>query len=64
MPSMFSDAFNYIISLEHKEEPNYQYLKNLFKRQSSSIKIVSRFENANYNKKKLSLNMSNFLQVP
>jgi hypothetical protein len=65
MPLPFQQAFQYITGLAPFDQPDYNYLIGLFKR-SRTLKLPSNFlEHHNRTKlKRISLNMSNFLQVP
>ena len=66
MPAMFQRAYEYIVSLHHNEEPDYTKLKNYFRRNKTVILEPKLFINGPEDKKtkRVSLNASNFLQVP
>ena len=66
MPPMFQRAFEYITSLEAYEEPNYSQLKGYFRRHKTVILEPTIKINGEQREKvkRISLNPSNFLQVP
>lgn len=64
MPPQFQRAFDYITSLHSFQEPDYQQLKHYFKR-NKTVVIDRPFGKPDQrNAKRMSLNPSNFLQVP
>jgi len=66
MPAMFRRAFEYIVSLNHNEEPDYSKLKNYFRRNKTILIEPKVLINSVEDKKvkRISLTTSNFLQVP
>lgn len=65
MPLHFQKGFQYITGLDPFDQPDYNYLIGLFKR-SRTLKLPKNFIESHQrtNAKRISLNMSNFLQVP
>lgn len=64
MPSAFQRAFQYITSLKISEEPDYGFLKALFRRNKTVLIIPQREREERCRVKRVSLNFSHFLQVP
>lgn len=66
MPPQFQRAFDYITSLQSHNDPDYAHIKSYFRRNKTLVidpSIVLNLEERR-NVKRVSLNSSNFLQVP
>lgn len=65
MPFPFQKAFDYITGLRPNEDPDYSYIKGLFKR-NKTVLLEGKGNGCEErsNTKRASLNLSNFLQVP